>query len=298
MNVLHTENLSDPVVVLGTHTPPKATSRTRAWAGLVVEEYDQWLGTMVAEYPFHAISLQLSGTRDILQRRGRLISRQTTQKGTLIITPCGGPKEWTPGEQSGSRFVVVNVSPRLADSILEDSGHPQRQHIELLDNFGTHDHVLETLLRSLLAESRNEELANGPYVEALRDQLVVHLLRHYSTHKRMSLTSHAKLSPRKLMRASDFIEANLASELTVSSIAAAVCMSPTNFARSFKEAVGLTPHKYVLERRIAAGMRLLRDSDAQVAQIAHDVGFSTASHFSVSFSRMVGKTPREYRTDG
>jgi AraC family transcriptional regulator len=105
----------------------------------------------------------------------------------------------------------------------------------------------------------------------------------------------ARLSPHKLRRAVEYIDDNLKGELTLASIAESVALSPGHFAHAFRQATGVTPHRYVLERRVERAKNLLTHSDMSITEIANCVGCSSPSHFSVLFHRITGVTPREFR---
>jgi len=80
-------------------------------------------------------------------------------------------------------------------------------------------------------------------------------------------------------------------------MAAAAHLSAYHFARQFKAATGMPPHQYVIARRVARAQPLLHpDHDLALAEIAARVGFSDQSHFSQHFKRLVGVTPRQFRT--
>ncbi len=80
-------------------------------------------------------------------------------------------------------------------------------------------------------------------------------------------------------------------------MAALVDLSPFHFARLFKATRGVTPYRFVLERRIAAARRLL-GSDAGLAEIAYATGFASQSHFTTIFRREIGVTPGAARRTG
>ena len=290
------ENLSTPIGIHGTRESPRESSVSRGWNGIVLETYQGWRGRTVMAYPFHAVSLQLSGYRSILQRRNGRALQQITRAGTIIVTPMGPEKEWSNGEQSGCDFVVVNLSPLLFRKILGDQG-VAASRVDLLDNFGTRDARLQSLLLRLLEEFRTDEFANGIYVETLANQLAIQLLRRYSTLRELAEPRARMLSRSKLQRATDYIDDNLCSDLTVEVIAEALSMSSSHFARAFKQTTGLAPHHYVLKRRIEKAKSLLRETDQAIGEIAHQIGFATASHFSVAFQRYMALTPRQYRRD-
>lgn len=99
----------------------------------------------------------------------------------------------------------------------------------------------------------------------------------------------------RVMRAIDRMLRDHGEELTVAGLASEVAMSPRHFERCFKEAVGNTPRKFLIDVRLGAARELLARTDRPVAAIAWEVGFKNLSHFSDSFLRGVGMTPRAYR---
>lgn len=103
------------------------------------------------------------------------------------------------------------------------------------------------------------------------------------------------MSNARKRRAIEFIESNLSKPITLSDIADAAAMSPYHFARSFRAATGVTPVRYVWERRIELAKRLLKDKAMPIAEVALACGFATQSHFTTAFRQSTGSTPAEYR---
>jgi AraC family transcriptional regulator len=83
--------------------------------------------------------------------------------------------------------------------------------------------------------------------------------------------------------------------LTLADLAASVNQTPLQFLREFTRAVGMTPHAFITETRLQASRRMLEHSDAPLATIAAECGFSHQSHMGSAFRRMLGMTPGEYR---
>ena len=98
-----------------------------------------------------------------------------------------------------------------------------------------------------------------------------------------------------MRRIVDFIEENLDRDLSLEVIATEAEISPLYLPRAFKTAVGQSPHQYVLRRRIQKAKNLLSNTDARIADIALAVGFSSQSHLSNWFLRLVGVSPASYR---
>src|SRR5581483_10186125 len=99
----------------------------------------------------------------------------------------------------------------------------------------------------------------------------------------------------KIRRLIDFIEDNLDGDLSVEAMAAEVIVSPRYLPRAFKTAVGQSPHRYVLGRRIERAKEMLRNTDLSIVEIALASGFSSQSHLSNWFLRLVGVSPAMYR---
>ncbi len=72
-------------------------------------------------------------------------------------------------------------------------------------------------------------------------------------------------------------------------------VSEAHFARSFKEAFGLPPHRYLLTRRIQQAAALLRDTDLSITEVAFQTGWSSMGTFGRTFRDVTGETPGELR---
>lgn len=86
-----------------------------------------------------------------------------------------------------------------------------------------------------------------------------------------------------------------ADELTVSRLASDARMTPYHFLRTFRRVVGMTPHQYVLHRRMIRAAVRLRLSDEPVSTIAYESGFNDLSTFNRRFRRLTGASPGTYR---
>jgi AraC-like DNA-binding protein len=100
---------------------------------------------------------------------------------------------------------------------------------------------------------------------------------------------------RHLLRARDLADARYAEPLNVDDLAAAAGLSRAHFSREFRRAFGVSPHAYLLTRRLERAAALLRYTDNSVAEICLAVGLQGIGSFTTSFKRAFGKTPTEYR---
>ena len=111
----------------------------------------------------------------------------------------------------------------------------------------------------------------------------------------MSLTSGG-LTGATLRRVLEHIEANVQRAPRLAELSAVARMSVFHFARLFKLSTGLTPHQFVLRRRIDRAKQRLTDGELpSIAAIGRDAGFRTPSNFTSAFHRATGVTPTVYR---
>ena len=100
---------------------------------------------------------------------------------------------------------------------------------------------------------------------------------------------------RRLLRARDRIDAASHEEWPVSRLAGISGVSEAHFARSFKHAFGVPPHRYLLTRRIERAAALLRDTELPITQIAFETGWNSLGTFGRIFRDITGESPTELR---
>jgi AraC-like DNA-binding protein len=100
---------------------------------------------------------------------------------------------------------------------------------------------------------------------------------------------------RHLVRARDLADRAYAEPLEVADLARAAGLSPAHFSRKFREAFGMTPHGYLLTRRLERAAALLRNTDHSVARICVEVGLSSLGSLTSSFTRTYTRSPTAYR---
>jgi len=79
-------------------------------------------------------------------------------------------------------------------------------------------------------------------------------------------------------------------------LAKAVAMSRTTFAVHFRTVAGIAPLTYLAEWRMRLAQRALRDEETSVAALARSLGYGSESAFSNAFKRIVGRSPKAYRS--
>jgi AraC family transcriptional regulator len=274
--------------------PALRTSRDAGWNGIYVEEHYQpaWETPEYRQFQ-HVLLIHGSGEPVAAERMfdGHRRAETIGGENNIVIIPSMVEHQASWNQESPFSLVLINPD-RLNQVAYESTGY---QPIELISQHAMSDPFIQQMGRSLTAELAIDQLGSNLFVESLAAALSVHLLRQYSTWQRPLRQDINGLSSRQLQRAIDYIQAYLATNLTVESIATELAMSQYHFARLFKQSLGIAPYQYVIQQRVDRAQLLLRSTTLSVSAIANQVGFSSQSQMAVQFRRQLGITPNKYR---
>lgn len=214
-------------------------------------------------------------------------------QGEFYLYPAkvSGFTNWQEIDKTLHFMIKPNFLREIA--IETESLNPNR--IELLPILKKRDARIEQLAHLFLGEMQNKGVGSQLYLESLSNILGVHLLRNYCIFKPIFHRYTDGLADYKLRHTIDYIRSNLDRKMSLKALAKNIDMSSYYFATQFKQAMGISPHKYVIEQRIAEAKRLLQKRKRSLAEIALDCGFSSQSHFNKVFRQYVGITPKQYR---
>jgi AraC family transcriptional regulator len=176
---------------------------------------------------------------------------------------------------------------RVAEGLELDS-----DRIELVEQRRSTDPTLHHIALALRAGVQTGDARDRMYGEALSTALAVHLLREYGAAVLGPKRQYGGLPREKLVRAVEYIQDQLDTDLTVSGIAQAVGMSPDHFTRLFKESTGQSPYRYVVEARVRKAKELLTTGKFTISEAAYHVGFVDQSHLTRHFKRIFGLPPK------
>ena len=103
------------------------------------------------------------------------------------------------------------------------------------------------------------------------------------------------LPPGAMRRVREYVDVHLGESMDLAELAAVAGLSVFHFARQFKQSAGVTPHHYLVQRRVERAQDMLARTDLALSEIAVAAGFSDQSHLARHFRQMLGTTPREFR---
>jgi AraC family transcriptional regulator len=214
--------------------------------------------------------------------------------GGITLIPAGAASRWRWRGASESTHILVE--PRLLARVATEALDLNPDRVTLPPVADLFDPQIQTAMLALDAELATGGAGGRLVAESLGNVLAVHLLRRFSVPSTTSSHPGGRMSRHKLRTVLDYIHEHLDAELSLDHLAAVARMSPYHFARLFKNSTGLPPHQYVIARRVDRAKGLLRDAERfALADIAAEVGFSSQSHFTRHFKRLVGVTPRRFR---
>lgn len=247
----------------------------------------------------HQVNVHLSSApHHLVQRRNERTHEGLKAPRAVDVIPAGTPAYFR--MNAASEHTCMLLKDRFIRRVADEAGvDPDK--IEVVPCFNAADPQMEGLGLSLLSESETGGLGGELYAESLANLLALHLLRSHSSlgySSKRKIRREGGFSKRALGRATDYINDNLSRKMTLEEIAGAAHMSPFHFARSFKAATGLSPHQYVVHRRVERAVTLLSDTDLNIADVAGAVGFSNPSHLAYHVRRLLGISPLALRREG
>jgi AraC-like DNA-binding protein len=208
------------------------------------------------------------------------------------------------GGQEDRSYVAVENSPvtqlylqrGLFDDILAERGTVVTAADLIVDRIFADDPAIVTLVKDYAERAR--DMVNPPTrleMDARAVVLAATIIRHFETTDPAEPVKRRTLGAVELDRVLDYIEDNLGADIGLEDLSAVVGVSVNYFAALFRQSMGTTPHQYLIARRIEFAKSLI-DGGIPLAQTALDAGFSSQQHFSSTFHRVVGCTPRAWQT--
>ncbi|HEX4241874.1 MAG TPA: AraC family transcriptional regulator [Steroidobacteraceae bacterium] len=271
--------------------PPACSSASLGWKGIEAHRYDGLLcrDLRLPASSRHFIAAHLRNPCRIEARWADRTHRGGSHAGCNLLMAAGQESEWNCSDRVDELHIFLD--PAVVDEVAAET---DRGKVELIDGVGIIEPTIREVSMRLLAEIEQPELGTRLFADTMARSLALELIRRRSTARAPRLPP-VYMTARQLKTTTDYIETHLDHDLSLAHLAAAPAMSPFRFARAFKMATGRSPRQYVIARRLERAKELLRSCPREIGDIADMVGFATLSHFSASFRRHCGVSPKRYR---
>jgi AraC family transcriptional regulator len=244
---------------------------------------------------YYTVGISLTAATVTFEHDGKIICDGPVMPGSIQIT--------APGESvkayyaSPCRVMHLFFTPDLLTRRYDEADGLLARPCGLVQSPGIfRDVAVERLALALEAANPLADAFGRVFADSVCDAIVARLLgrRTEGTLARMAQRS-AQLPKWRLRRAIDFIEANLDGPIGLADMAASAGLTRMHFAAQFRSTTGYSPHAYLLQRRLEHAQMLLRNYDFSVLDVALSCGFSSHSHFTAVFKRMIGDPPTAWR---
>ncbi len=214
-------------------------------------------------------------------------------KNDIIVTPAGVRSGWR--WFATSDVIIVTLEPAAVDRFAsaELGMLLSETQFEDLPQFSDADLCQAGVM--LRDSIRAGDLTSTVMFEAMARVFLVKLLQKYGQRRPEEIALSARFTSAHYRRVLAFVRERVDRTITVEDMAREVAMSPSHFARVFKEVVGRTPMQFVMSYRIEQALRMMEDARAPLGRIALECGFADQAHFTRSFKQLIGTTPSAHR---
>jgi len=213
------------------------------------------------------------------------------QPGALSLIPAGV----SPMMRAETEFdlVVCAFDSALVSGL--DSELERRPEGELRLQVNLHDPATQQLMTLLVADANEGHTTERLYTDYLAQALAVRMLLLGTQTKPQTNVRTASALPKHVLRRIIERMRSFSSDLSLQALASESGYSRVHFIRMFKAATGYSPHNYLLNLKLERARELLKNPSMSLIDIALDCGFSSHSHLSRLFHKIVGVTPSAYR---
>jgi AraC family transcriptional regulator len=273
----------------------------RGWSGIAADLRAHPVCEVPPFNPVHTeVTIALRGCSGLVRRTGGGQRQETRSRaGKIWLSPAGISMEdiciTAPHEEVLHLFV-----PAQPFSSLSSEDLPQIRPHSLRYLADIQDEMIQQLGIAILSEMASETAAGRMLVETSALALSARLAHSYAdavSARQQRIRSH-RLDEIRLRRVLDYIGQHLGEDITLAQLASVACLSTFHFARMFRAAMSVAPHRYVSQQRLERAMVLLGGGKRPLSDIALSCQFSSQASFSRAFRRATGMTPGEYRRAG
>jgi AraC family transcriptional regulator len=193
-------------------------------------------------------------------------------------------------------YSLVFYLPRTAlDAIADDANAPPIHDLSYEPGASVNDVTISSLGRLMLPALSHPDQANPLFVDHVLLALGVHVAQTYGGMRPMSRPVRGGLVPWQQRRATEILRANLKGGVALREVARECGLSVGYFSHAFRRTLGVAPHQWLIEQRVALSKEKLRHDGLSLSDVAAACGFSDQSHLTRAFRQTVGVSPGAWR---
>ncbi len=241
----------------------------------------------------HYVVMHQGGAKRVTRRHDGPTVSATVDEGSLTLVPAGSAYSWQ--TQGPIAFTHLYLAPGQLASFAAHEFDAHGPAAQMVDRVGCRDPVLEPLLARMVAEVRAGPRACRLLLDSLLESFCVGIARRHLAGNPVRAGSMLALSPHRLRRVIEFVEAHLGDDLGLADLAAAAGSSQSHFGRAFRLATGVSPYRHVLDRRIEYAKVLLLTGGETLQEVSAACGFQRQEQFAAMFKQREGVGPKRFR---
>jgi AraC family transcriptional regulator len=284
-----------PRAVRGIFPPATWTSHGLGWRSVLLDAFENVPAGDVSTpaLDHHAVVVQTGAPLRMRQERSGSRDDRLLVTGDALIVSRGRAATWTFDRPLDVLYVFVPTW--LLTAAARELGRGRAVDVEIVDSFHVETPALAAMSLLLLEElKQGVQPGQSLLVDSLAGAMAVQLLRNHGAFDLRDRVA-APLDDTRLRRVLAYIEEHLAGRLDLDTLAGIALVSRFQFPKMFKRAVGESPHRYVVGRRLDMAARLLSSSSLRIADVAAACGFADQSHMTRLFRSRYQTTPAAYR---
>lgn len=168
--------------------------------------------------------------------------------------------------------------------------------LNFLTQYNVYDLSLEYLIRLFYAEVKNSGKNGKVYLENLKKLFSSYFIKNYSDYNDiLNNKSVTRINQSMVNSLQQYILNHLSQEISIDDLAFQAGLSKFYFLKEFKKFTGITPYQFILKLKLDRSKELLRETDRSISEIAYELSFSDQSHFTRTFTKTFGYSPKNYK---
>lgn len=218
----------------------------------------------------------------------------TFYQNEIIVTPAGVKSGWK--WHARSKVIVITLEPEKFERFAQSELGVLLTETQLKNIPQFIDEDITQAGRMLL-DAMNAGIGSAVMFESLARVFLAKLILKYGvTHDEQYAFSRSFTSAH-YKKVFDYVARNFGKSIQVEDLAAQAGISTYHFSRLFKQAIGKSPHQFVISYRVEQAKKMLTSKEATMIDIAHSCGFSDQAHFSRIFKQVEGVSPKVWRSE-